>query len=419
MRLEASQVERLAADIARQTVAAVERQPGIALRPEQATSLESVYHGVALDTYDRVVAVVNQSDLDDAAKEAEVKRLVIAGQERSTGRVAEILDPSQYETYRAWEQKTGRVVPAARALVRRPARAERWTMKRALWLAVCMMLGAGAASAEGLDWEVEESADASAAVRVARNVRDGVLGFGDAFFDANTAVFGCFALAASQLFMGAGDLVGLVDDNPVTQHVSKGVISKNLAKVAYLWHVAGAESLLGSHGLEVERWADQRRGHAEPAALRRRRRRARGPAAAGSARLRGRVHVPRRRVPAGGSLRRPRRGAARGRRHAPGRERAAHRAAARAAQTPSKRRRPTGSGARWTGAGSAPRTPLAHAQPSARAARRVRGAHARARARPRRSRAGTRTPTSSRSRAARSSPPIATTSPPSAATSCW
>lgn len=105
VRLEASQVERLAGDIARQTVAAVERQPGLALRPEQARLLESVYHGVALDTYDHVVAVVNQDGLDDAAKEAEVKRLVIAGQERSSGRVAEILDPAQYETYRAWEQK--------------------------------------------------------------------------------------------------------------------------------------------------------------------------------------------------------------------------------------------------------------------------------------------------------------------------
>lgn len=128
-------------------------------------------------------------------------------------------------------------------------------MKRALSLAVCMMFVASAASAEGLDWEVEESTDATAPVRAARNVRDGVIGLGDAFFDANTAVFGCFALAASQLFMGAGDLVGLVDDNPVTQHVSKGVLSKQLAKVGYLWHVAGAESLLGSHGLEVERWA--------------------------------------------------------------------------------------------------------------------------------------------------------------------
>lgn len=128
-------------------------------------------------------------------------------------------------------------------------------MKRALWLAVCVTFGAAAASAEGLDWDVEESSDAPAAVRAARNVRDGVIGLADAFFDANTAVFGCFALAASQLFMGAGDLVGLVDDNPVTQHVSQGVLSKQLAKVGYLWHVAGAESLLGSHGLEVERWA--------------------------------------------------------------------------------------------------------------------------------------------------------------------
>ena len=53
VRLEASQVERLASDIARQTVAAVERQPGLDLRPEQSSALESIYHRVALDTYDR------------------------------------------------------------------------------------------------------------------------------------------------------------------------------------------------------------------------------------------------------------------------------------------------------------------------------------------------------------------------------
>lgn len=117
------------------------------------------------------------------------------------------------------------------------------------------LLAAGAARAEGLDWEVEERSDVAAPVRAARNVRDGVLGLGDAFFDANTAVFGAFALAASQVFMAASDGVGLVDDNPVTQHVTKGIVSKNLAKVAYLWHLAGAESLLGSHGLEAERWA--------------------------------------------------------------------------------------------------------------------------------------------------------------------
>jgi hypothetical protein len=105
VRLEAGQVERLANDIARQTVAAVERQPGIGLRPDQASTLEGIYHAVALDTYDRVVAAVNRSELDDATKEAEVKRLVIAGQERSSARVAEVLDAAQYTTYRAWEEK--------------------------------------------------------------------------------------------------------------------------------------------------------------------------------------------------------------------------------------------------------------------------------------------------------------------------
>jgi hypothetical protein len=126
------------------------------------------------------------------------------------------------------------------------------------WLgsALCVaLLAAGAARAEGLDWELEERSDAAAPVRAARNVRDGVLGLGDAFLDANTAVFGAFALAASQLTMAASDGIGLVDDNRVTQHVSKGIVSKNLAKIAYLWHLAGAESLLGSHGLEQERWA--------------------------------------------------------------------------------------------------------------------------------------------------------------------
>jgi hypothetical protein len=105
IRLEASQVERLARDIARQTVVAVERQGGLALRDEQSEALESIYRSVALDTYGEVVRVVNREDLADAEKEAEVKRLVIAGQERSTGQVAEVLDPEQYATYRVWEQK--------------------------------------------------------------------------------------------------------------------------------------------------------------------------------------------------------------------------------------------------------------------------------------------------------------------------
>jgi hypothetical protein len=104
IRLEEAQVERLADDVARQTVVAVGRLD-LALRAEQGEALEAIYRAVALDTYDQVVRVVNRADLAEAAKEAEVKRLVIAGQAQSSVRVAEVLDPGQYATYRAWEEK--------------------------------------------------------------------------------------------------------------------------------------------------------------------------------------------------------------------------------------------------------------------------------------------------------------------------
>jgi hypothetical protein len=52
-----------------------------------------------------VVRVVNREDLADADKETEVKRLVIAGQEHSSVRVAEVLDAGQYATYRVWEER--------------------------------------------------------------------------------------------------------------------------------------------------------------------------------------------------------------------------------------------------------------------------------------------------------------------------
>jgi hypothetical protein len=122
-----------------------------------------------------------------------------------------------------------------------------------LGLAAC--LAPGAAGAQRLDWQVEERPDAALPVRAARNVRDGVLTFADAFLDANTALFGEFALLAGKVTMGVSDVVGLVDDNPVTEHVTRGVLSGALARTAYLWHLAGSESLLGGHGMAEERWA--------------------------------------------------------------------------------------------------------------------------------------------------------------------
>jgi hypothetical protein len=105
IRLEAAQVDRLADDIARQTVEAVRRVDGLALRDGQDRALVAVYRDVALEVYDRAVAVVNRTDLDDAAKEDQVKTLVLNGQKRSTAYVKRILDPTQYEVYRTWEDK--------------------------------------------------------------------------------------------------------------------------------------------------------------------------------------------------------------------------------------------------------------------------------------------------------------------------
>lgn len=105
IRLEAAQVERLSSDIARQTVEAVRRVDGLTLRDGQDRALEHVYLDTALEVYDRAVAIVNRSDLGDAAKERQVKELVLNGQRRSTAYVKKILAPEQYDVYSAWEAR--------------------------------------------------------------------------------------------------------------------------------------------------------------------------------------------------------------------------------------------------------------------------------------------------------------------------
>ena len=126
------------------------------------------------------------------------------------------------------------------------------TALAALWLAAA----ADPAAAKGFDWEVEE-APAGPAVRALRNFRDGVLGLLDDVTDLQLAAFSEASLLLSTGIMGASDVLGVVDDNPVSQHVFKGVASKSLAKTAYLLHLAGSEAILGSHGLEAESWASQ------------------------------------------------------------------------------------------------------------------------------------------------------------------
>lgn len=120
---------------------------------------------------------------------------------------------------------------------------------------ICLSSVELTAHAEGLDWDPKEDPNPSPPLQVVQNLRDGVLGFPDLFFDMNSALFGEMSLFMAKTMMATSDTVGLLDDNLVTQHVTKSILSKPLAKTAYLWHVAGSEALLGGHDMEVERWA--------------------------------------------------------------------------------------------------------------------------------------------------------------------
>ncbi len=109
------------------------------------------------------------------------------------------------------------------------------------------------APAVGLDWEVHED-PAGPLVSWLRGVRDGVLGLLDDVTDAQLGVFSELAIDSGALLELGSDCVGLVDDNPFSQHLLKGIASKSLAKTAWLFHLAGSEAVLGSHGLETESW---------------------------------------------------------------------------------------------------------------------------------------------------------------------
>jgi hypothetical protein len=115
IRLERSQVDRLAADMARRTVAAVERKvEGIALRPGQRDAMLEIYRDVSLGVFERVVDVVDRSDLSDAEKESSVRELVLEGQRQSHERLTSVLDARQLPLYARWEEEQVKAYKSAR-----------------------------------------------------------------------------------------------------------------------------------------------------------------------------------------------------------------------------------------------------------------------------------------------------------------
>jgi hypothetical protein len=124
-------------------------------------------------------------------------------------------------------------------------------MNRLLVVVLVGLALAGPAAAQQLDWQVDEE-PAGPVLTWVRGARDGTVGLLDCAADLQLGAFSELALVSGALLMGASDLVGLIDDNPLTEHVFKGVASKSLAKTGYLFHLAGGEAILGSHGLETE-----------------------------------------------------------------------------------------------------------------------------------------------------------------------
>ena len=115
IRLERSQVDRLATDMARRTVTAVERKvEGISLRTEQRDAMLEIYRDVALGVFDRVVGVVDRQDLSDSEKEGQVRELVLEGQRQSHARLESVLDDRQLALYAQWEDEQVRAYKSAR-----------------------------------------------------------------------------------------------------------------------------------------------------------------------------------------------------------------------------------------------------------------------------------------------------------------
>jgi len=118
-----------------------------------------------------------------------------------------------------------------------------------------ILLGAPHAAAQQLDWEVQEE-PAGQPQTALRAVRDGVLGLCDDAADLQIGIFAEVSMLGSAVLMAGSDAIGLLDDNPLSQHLFKGTASKSLAKTAWVLHRSAAEAILGSHGLEKKRYIE-------------------------------------------------------------------------------------------------------------------------------------------------------------------
>jgi hypothetical protein len=104
VRLEADQVERLADDMARSTVLAVEaRIADIALADAQRAAMLDIYRRVALRVYGQIVGELSRGELLGEVREARLRELALEGQRESHALLLSVLDARQMALYTPWE----------------------------------------------------------------------------------------------------------------------------------------------------------------------------------------------------------------------------------------------------------------------------------------------------------------------------
>ena len=120
----------------------------------------------------------------------------------------------------------------------------------ALVTALAVVVTAGTAQAGERRWDVSESAydQTTMPEQIGRNVRDGLVGIVDSLFQGAMSVVAIGSprggLLARKVATLGGDVIGIVDNNLVTNRVFKGVLSRQLLRYG-----AGGQGLAPGIGL--------------------------------------------------------------------------------------------------------------------------------------------------------------------------
>lgn len=85
-------------------------------------------------------------------------------------------------------------------------------------------------------WTVNEEPyeEAPTSEKIARNARDGLVGFVDSYFlgfYSAQVIISRSGFLTQKISVFVGDIVGLVDDNPWTEHVFKGIVSRQFYRL--------------------------------------------------------------------------------------------------------------------------------------------------------------------------------------------